>query len=66
MPISPMAKGSMFKVVPRKSKLNKSNYLVDPSKVMKDLHRKTHFKAATSVARGDICCLNFRKNEFND
>ena len=65
-PISPNSKGSMFKVVPRKSKLNKSNYLVEPNQVMKDLHRKTHFKAATSVARGDICCLNFKKTEFND
>ena len=64
-PISPL-KESMFKVVPRKSKLQKSNYLIEPNKLMKSLHTKTHFKAATSVARGDICCLNFRKTEFND
>ena len=27
---------------------------------------RTHFKAATSVARGDACCLNFNKSKFGD
>ena len=40
--------------------------MIEPTKVMKSLHRKTHFKAATSVARGDICCTHFKKNENND
>ena len=65
-PISPMQKGNMFKVVPRKSKLNKANFLIEPSKVMKDLHRKTHFKAATSVAAGDHTCVKIKGNEFSD
>ena len=34
--------------------------------MMKDIHRKTHFKAAISVSRGDACCVKVQENEFGD
>ena len=34
--------------------------------MMKDIHRKTHFKAAISVSRGDACCVKVQQNEFGD
>ena len=33
---------------------------------MNNIHKKTHFKAAISIARGDACCLKLEQNEFGD
>ena len=50
----------------RTSKLQRSNYFLEPRSMMNGIHRKTHFKAAISVARGDRCCVKVDPNEFSD
>ena len=50
----------------RQSRLQKSNYLLQPRLMMKNIHQKTHFKAAVSVSRGDACCLKIGDHEFSD
>ena len=50
----------------RQSHLQKSNYLIEPRLMMKNIHQKTHFKAAVSISRGDACCLKVGENEFSD
>ena len=50
----------------RQSKLQRSNYLLEPRAMMKNIHQKTHFKAAISVSRGDACCVKVETNEFGD
>ena len=34
--------------------------------MMKNIHQKTHFKAAISVSRADACCVKVEANEFGD
>ena len=50
----------------RQSKLQRSNYLLEPRAMMGNIHQKTHFKAAISVSRGDACCVKVETNEFGD
>ena len=33
---------------------------------MRNIHCRTHFKAAISLSRGDPCCLKIQEHEFND
>lgn len=50
----------------RESKLNRANYFLDPRSMMRNIHQKTHFKAAISVAAADSCCVKIGPNEFQE
>jgi len=50
----------------RTSKLQRSNFFLNPKQMMKNLHSKTHFKAAISISRGDACCVKVEQHEFGD
>lgn len=50
----------------RISKLQRSNFFLQPKQMMQSIHKKTHFKAAISISRGDACCINVEQNEFGD
>ena len=50
----------------RQSKLQRSNYFLDPRQMMKPIHQKTHFKAAISVSRAQPVSVKIQKNEFGD
>ena len=50
----------------RMSRLQRSNYFLEPKDMMKNIHQKTHFKAAISVSRADACCVKVEANEFGD
>ena len=42
---------------PRTSKLHRMDFFIKPKNMMKNIHCRTHFKAAISLSRGDPCCL---------
>ena len=42
------------------------DFFIKPKNMMKNIHCRTHFKAAISLSRGDPCCLKILEHEFND
>ena len=50
----------------RQSRLQRSNFFLEPRSMMTNIHNKTHFKAAISVSRADACCVKVEQNEFGD
>ena len=45
---------------PRASKLHRMDFFLKPKNMMKNIHCRTHFKAAISLSRGDPCCLKIQ------
>ena len=49
----------------RESKLG-NNVFMQPTLIMKDLHKKSHFKAATSILMSNEDSLELKPNEHKD
>ena len=48
----------------RKNKLNQTNYVIEPRRLLNNFHQKTHFRASNSISM-NLGCMKIKTRLFN-